>query len=76
MVYGLDFYAYYLQLAAATVLLPVATLCYHVKFYTCRAAVERVLLYVDGLACCALHIGVREEDRPKYNYYFLAVLIV
>ena len=51
LVYGLDYYIYYLQQAAAAVLLPVATLCYLVTFYTFRAAIERVLLlYVDVMA--------------------------
>ena len=51
LIYGLGYCAYYPQLAAAAVLLPVATLCYLVTFYTFRAAIERVLLlYVDVMA--------------------------
>ena len=57
-------------------LLPVAISCYLVTFYTCGEAIERVLLCVDGMACYALHIGVRKKDRPSYNYCLLAVLFV
>ena len=76
LVYGLDYCAYYLQLAAAAALWPVATLCYLVTFYTYRAAVEQVLLFIDGMACCTLHIGASKKDRPRYNFYLVAVLIV
>ena len=65
-----------MQLAAAAALLPIATLCCIVTFYTCKVNIERVMLCIDGMACCALYMGAKKKDRPRYNCCLLAVLVV
>ena len=75
MVYSLDYYAYYLKLvSAAVLLLPLAILCYLVNFHTCSAAIEQMLLYVDYMGCCALYKGLNKKARPRYNCCLLAML--